>query len=76
MENKSNNVHFYVARDKDGKLYLYMGKPLREGNMFLSSINKGLTLGSYLELYGLNENDYNYLKFEDEPVEVFLNMED
>lgn len=76
MENKSNNVHFYVARDKDGTLYLYMGKPFREDSMFLSPI--GITLGcnSNLELYGLNENDYDNLKWEDEPVEVFLNLED
>ena len=26
--------------------------------------------------FGLNENDYGNLKWEDEPVEVFLNMED
>lgn len=78
MENKSNNVHFYVARDKNGALYLYMGKPFREGNVFLSSITRGtaLSCNSHLVLYGLNENDYDYLKWEDEPVEVFLNLED
>lgn len=26
--------------------------------------------------FGLNENDYANLKWEDEPVEVFINMED
>ena len=25
-----NNVHFYVARDKNGTLYLYIGKPIRD----------------------------------------------
>lgn len=24
-----NNVHFYVARDKNDELFLYMGKPFR-----------------------------------------------
>lgn len=74
-----NKVHFYVARDKNNMLYLYLGKPYREGNMFLSSIDKGIiSLGcnSDLKCYGLNENDYDNLKWEDEPVEVFLNLED
>lgn len=76
MENKSNNVHFYVARDNDGTLYLYMGKPFREDTMFISSRGVTLACNSNLELYGLNENDYAKLRWEDEPVEVFLNMED
>ena len=25
-----NKVHFYVARDKIGDLYLYMGKPIKD----------------------------------------------
>ena len=29
-----------------------------------------------LEMYGLNENDYKDLKWEDEPLEVFVTMED
>ena len=72
-----NNVHFYVARDKDGELYLYMGKPIRMTDDFIQC-NGGRTLGGakgFLN-YGLNENDYKDLKWEDEPVEVFLNMED
>ena len=72
-----NNVHFYVARDKDGELYLYMGKLIRISDEFI--ICNG---GNIIEEakgflnYGLNENDYANLKWEDEPVEVFLNMED
>ena len=31
---------------------------------------------NYFENFGLNENDYKYLKWEDEPVEVFVNMEE
>ena len=30
VQEQCNNVHFYVARDKDGKLFLYMGKPIRK----------------------------------------------
>ena len=76
MKNKSNNVHFYVARDNDGVLYLYIGKPVRGDTMFISSRGITLACNRHLELYGLNENDYDYLKWKDEPVEVFLNMED
>ena len=74
-----NNVHFYVARDKDGSLYLYIGKPSRIGYIFAVPISEGYTRlkGHYVFKYlGLNENDYANLKWEDEPAEVFLNMED
>ena len=30
-----NNVHFYVARDKYGDLYLYLNKPVRSGSCFI-----------------------------------------
>ena len=73
----SNNVHFYVARDKDGGLYLYLGKPVRITEQFIPC-NSGSTLEGakgFLN-YGLNENDYANLKWEDEPVEVFINTED
>lgn len=29
-----NNVHFYVARDKNGDLYLYLSEPVRSGSYF------------------------------------------
>lgn len=29
QEEPVNRVHFYVARDKNGELHLYMGKPVR-----------------------------------------------
>ena len=31
---KINRVHFYVARDKDGIIYLYIGKPKRRYGCF------------------------------------------
>ena len=73
-----NNVHFYVARDKNGELWLYIGKPIRANTKFIHSIRKGVfVLTRYnLKAFGLNENDYANLKWEDEPVEVFVNMED
>ena len=74
-----NKVHFYVARDKNGPLWLYMGKPIRDRITFIPCREKGvLYMGrnSELKKYGLNEHDYDSLRWEDEPVEVFLNLED
>ena len=30
----ANRVHFYVARDESGELYLYLGKPIRRREAF------------------------------------------
>lgn len=67
-----SKVHLYVARDKDGTLWLYMGRPFRDGDAF-----KGVMClhSNCFEDCNLNKNDYANLKWEDEPVEVFLNME-
>lgn len=73
-----NKVHFYVARDKNGKLWLYIGKPIRGDDIFYIDISKGsmgITCHKF-KLFGINENDYANLKWEDEPVEVFINVED
>lgn len=73
---KRNIVHFYVARDMDGTIWLYMGKPKRTTCTFISS-RIGLTLPSGdFSKYGLDVNDYVNLRWGDEPLEVFLNMED
>ena len=42
---------------------------------FVSALNTDLTHRDF-HIFGLNKNDFNYLKWEDEPVEVFLNMEE
>ena len=71
-----NKVHFYVARDKNGKLWLYMGKPVRCNDAFIADLSKGNTLTHInFRCFDLNESDYLNLKWEDEPVEVFLNLE-
>ena len=72
-----NNVHFYVARDKDGILYLYLGKPTRGTVFFISFVHPSdfICRGDRFDFLGLNKDDYANLKWEDEPVEVFLNME-
>ena len=75
-----NNVHFYVARDKNGSLWLYISKPLRGDNEFYCNLDNNyvefMCADYSFKFFGLNENDYADLKWEDEPVEVFVNMED
>ena len=73
----SNNVNFYVARDKNGELLLYMSKPFRGINKFHSHLNGCIiTSENDFSNFGLNKDDYANLKWEDKPVEVFLNLED
>ena len=77
QEEPANKVHFYVAREHDGALRLYMGKPIRCEGIFVSCREKGgrcLGRDGDLEMYGLNENDYKDLTWEDEPLEVCVNM--
>ena len=76
-KNPKNNVHFYVARDKNDELWLYMGKPFRGIDKFHPYQNGCIiTSGDDLSNFGVNKDDYANLKWEDEPVEVFLNLED
>lgn len=70
-----NKVHFYVARDKSGGLWLYLKKPVRADGFFYSH-GQILSSSDHFSKYGLNVLDYTNLKWEDEPVEVFLNLED
>ena len=79
QEELVNRAHFYVARDKDGTIFLYIGKPYRTDTQFCgSTMDESVILltGHHFESFGLNENDYKDLKWEDEPLEVFVNMED
>ena len=74
---KRNRVHFYVARDDKGRLWLYISKPIRAALGFIPNVNgRLLALEGEFSKYGLDANDYANLKWEDEPVEVFVNMED
>ena len=77
QEKPANRVHFYVARDKDGRLWLYIGKPIRNDVEFHPDLNTNVfVLTKNLKLFGLKYEDYANLKWEDEPIEVFINMED
>lgn len=75
-----NKVHFYVARDKDGSLFLHIGKPIRGETEFYSELYydhvEFYCCDYSFEVFGLNKNDYANLKWEDEPLEVVVNMED
>ena len=72
-----NKVHFYVARDKNKALWLFLGKPIRDYDCYITKICGSVISNSYnFKHFGLNTDDYKDLKWEDEPVEVFLNMED
>ena len=74
---KRNQVKFYVARDMDGRLYLYLGKPLRGIAEFHGVAGKNIfVLTNNFKSFGLNQDDFKDLKWEDEPVEVFVNMEE
>ena len=73
----SDKVHFYVSRDKNGELFLYMGKPFRGIDRFHPHKNGCIiTSDSDFHYFGLNKNDYSNLKWEDEPIEVFVNTDD
>lgn len=78
QEEPKNRVHFYVARDKNGSIWLYLGKPIRKENEFSAYKRRGRFLFSSYQFkdLGLNIDDYKDLKWEDEPKKVFLNLED
>ena len=72
-----NKVHFYVARDKNEELLLYMGKPFRGIHQFHQCQNGCIiTSENDFSNFGLNTDDYVNLKWEDDPVEVFINIKD
>ena len=73
-----NKVHFYAARDMDGSIYLYLGKPQRRSYSFVSSYRTCSTFmvnKNRFKDFGLNPDDFKNLKWEDEPIEVFLKLE-
>ena len=76
-----NNVRFYVAREQDNNydnLWLYIGCPKREKGSYEDVECKALRIlpSQAFYRYGIDPDDFKDLKWEDEPVEVYLNMED
>ena len=78
LKKPRNNVHFYIVRDKSYNiLWLYLGKPIRFNNEVWLPGKHGTVITTEefsFESLGLNKEDYDNLKWEDEPVEVFLNL--
>lgn len=74
--NNLNNKKFYVARDKRyNELYLYLGKPIRKEDMFVLEKPACIIVHEhYFNNFGLNPKDFEHLKFEDEPVEISINL--
>lgn len=71
-----NKVHFYIARDRNGELLLYMGKPFRGINQFHQCQNGCIiTSEDDFSNFGLNKDDYASLKWENDPIEVFITIE-
>ena len=71
----TNKAHFYMVRDFDNVLRLYLGKPYRFSGGFYA-ISEGCFVARQECFYqfGLDKKDFESLKFEDEPIEVFVNM--
>ena len=79
LKKPRNKVHFYVVRDKTyNLLWLYLGKPIRFKDEAWLHGKHGTVIEaeSSFEILGLNKEDYNSIKWEDEPIEVFLNLND
>lgn len=77
-EDKTNKVHFYVARDKNDTLWLYLGKPVKDEDceIYFPCRGNAIATGNRFKDFNLNPNDFKNLSFDDNPVEVFLNLED
>lgn len=76
---RASQAHFYVARDKyDKVLYLYLGKPIKGIDRFHACHNGCIVTCANscanLSDFGLDPKDFENLKFEDGPVEVFLDL--
>ena len=74
-----NKVHFYVTRDIDRRLELWIGKPIRiYGKYWIyeseDAVSK-ITDDRFINNFNLNISDFDNLTYDDEPVEVFLNLE-
>lgn len=77
LRKSQNKVHFYVARDKNKELTLWLGKPFRGIDSWTNvGYSVLIAIDDELNIYGVNSSDFDNLKWEDEPKEVFLNLED
>lgn len=83
LRKPQNNIHFYIQRDRDGIFHFSIGKLNRESKLgfwmpisgksyIIASSNTYL---SYFKGFNLSFPEHENLTWEDEPVEVFLDME-
>lgn len=63
----------WVARDKNGKLFLYKDKPQRELGIFVLAYTfEAKENKDVFPFMIINEEQFSDLKWEDEPIEVEL----
>ena len=61
----------------DSCIYLYLGKPLRRNVEFGTTAKcKCIAVEKEFKNFNLDIKDFKDLEWEDEPVEVFINIED
>ena len=75
-----NKVRFFVTKDSDYYYHpiLWIGLPRRGEHAWCKDKNAtplAINKESFKD-FGINIDDYKNLRWEDEPVEVFLNLED
>lgn len=76
-----NKVRFFVAREQDNNydnLWLFIGYPKKGEDSWEDIECKALRIlpSQAFYRYGIDPDDFKDLKYEDEPVEVFINLED
>lgn len=73
-----NRVHFYITKDKySNRLMLWVGKPRRCATVWgYTATSHTICYEKYFGIFGLNAQVYKAIRWEDEPVEVLLNLGD
>lgn len=74
----ANQVHFYITKDKyDERLMLWIGKPRRCAAVWgYTATSHTVCYENYFGIFGLNPQVYKDIKWENEPVEVFIRLKD
>ena len=76
-EKPKNKVHFYITRDVNKEFTLWIGRPFLFGGIWIPTEKAHMIITSNnMTAFGLNMDDFENLKWNDKPVEVFLNLED
>ena len=69
---KHNNVHFYVTRDSNNELCLWLGKPFRGIELWVS-VDKARLIATDRDFNKfLPRENFRHLTWKDNPQEVFL----